>query len=967
MSDSNSSKFKLLWEKLIKEQNINAKFYIHEKTKAEILILESDDTNKMFGIGFTTLPKTKNGIAHILEHSVLCGSKKYPSKEPFLELLKTSQNTFLNAMTYGDKTIYPVASENEKDFHNLSDVYMDAVFSPRITPDILAQEGWHYELNSPEEDLKYKGVVYNEMKGAYSDPERMIANYAYEMLYPDTIYSVEAGGDPNEIPNLTYDEFKNFHATYYHPSNAKIMFYGNGNTDKHLAFAAEYLDQFEYKEVNNKIAFQKEFENPVQKEFSYPAEKSENNDKEFMAVSNWVFIDKLEEIERLALFILHYIIIISEASPMRKALLESGLGEEIIGDGLDMSMQQIIYSIGMKGLTYENCEKCNELIQNTFAQMAENLDVKLLESAINTIEFKLREEDSDNGVHIYQNVLQTWLYGGNPLIDLEFETKIENLREKLNSGEKYFENLIKKYFVNNTHKAIVIMKPDTEMAKRIENEEKTKLEKIKSTFSIDEIQNIIKETERLNKWQQTPDSPEIIAKIPKLKLKDINREIKKIPSHLQKLNEQIEILHHNLPTKGLIYYALVTDLKNIPTDKIPYIGLVNSLLTRIGTKNKNYETLAKEIDTHTGGLNAVPWINNKIGGGYYSKEVIEIKVLANKFEKSIDLLNEIINEVEFTDKARIKQLIQEEYSAIKSTIYSISAYRFANIQSLSGVSEAKKAQVKISGLDYYFFVKEISENFDTKWDELSENLKNVCQRLFNQNKVLINLACEEKDYNEVAKNFEKIKINPEYSQIPEQFVNLETQVEKTFFTLPITINYNAESYHLADLIPNTGLNILAQKIINADHLWNKVRVQGGAYGARGMYDFRSGNLGFVSWRDPNTIKTLEIYRSVGKYLAEGEYSEESLEGTKIGVIGDMDVYQTSEEKATQALEWHLAGVTDEIRQKRRDEIFSATDKEIKDFGNQLNEAISKSPRSTVIIGSKECVVDELKSFEQKKL
>ncbi|UCF56992.1 MAG: insulinase family protein, partial [Deltaproteobacteria bacterium] len=549
--------FERMKEQDIAELKTKAELFQHVKTGAELLSLINDDENKVFGITFRTPPTDSTGVAHILEHSVLCGSRKYPVKEPFVELLKSSLQTFLNAMTYPDKTCYPVASQNVQDFYNLIDVYLDAVFYPRISHFIFQQEGWHIELEKPEEPLIYKGVVFSEMKGAYSSPDSLLAEYSRQSLFPNNSYGFDSGGNPKQIPNLTFEQFKAFHEKYYHPSNARVWFYGDDDPEKRLHLANNYFKNFERLEIDSTVQLQRPFDGPRELSRSFPAGGDDGS--KGMVTLNWLLKETTDRESNLAFHILEYILLGMPGSPLRKALIDSKLGEDLAGEGLGSELRQMYFSTGLKGIDLKDADKIEALILDTLTRLAtEGIDPHTVEAALNTIEFNLRENNTGHfprGLGLMLRALTTWVYEEDPLALIAFEAPLEAVKSRLASKEFFFEEMIDRWFLDNAHRTTLMLKPDEELAKREEKAERKKLGEIRKAMSPAHLQEAITNTSELKHVQETPDSPEALATIPTLRLGDLDKRNKIIPLTFLE-QEKTPILYHDLFTNGIAYLDL---------------------------------------------------------------------------------------------------------------------------------------------------------------------------------------------------------------------------------------------------------------------------------------------------------------------------------------------------------------------------------------------------------------------------
>src|SRR5215467_4187335 len=581
--------FELIREQKLSEINATARYYHHVATGAELISLINADENKVFGVTFGTPPSDSTGVAHILEHSVLCGSRKYPIKEPFVELLKSSLNTFLNAMTFPDKTCYPVASQNVQDFYNLVDVYLDAVFHPRLTPQIFQQEGWHYELDAPGAPLAYKGVVFNEMKGNYSSPDGMLREWSQQSLYPDITYGLDSGGDPKHIPDLTYEQLKAFHARHYHPSNAKAFFYGDDDPEERLRLLDRYFGEFNRIEVDAQVRLQPRFSAPKRFTRTYAAgaveeqaEAGAPKPKESMISVNWM-IDEIVDVDTaLGFDILEHVLIGNAAAPLYKALIDSGLGEGLAGGGLDDGLRQPMFSIGLKGIDPADAGKIEQLIDDTIGGLADGgIDPLTVEASLNTVEFHLRENNTGafpRGIVFMLRALRSWLHGHDPLTPLAFATPLAAIKGRVAAGERYFENLLRHHFIDNPHRTVMVLKPDREQAEREAEEERAHLRQVRAGMKASDIGVVVEATRTLKALQERPDPPEALATIPTLRLSDLPRENKPIPIEVTSLHDT-RVLYHDLLTNGVVYLDLGFDLHTLPAELLPYVPLFSRALT----------------------------------------------------------------------------------------------------------------------------------------------------------------------------------------------------------------------------------------------------------------------------------------------------------------------------------------------------------------------------------------------------
>ncbi len=720
--------FELIREQALAEINSAARFYRHVNTGAELLSLLNSDENKVFGISFGTPPADSTGVAHILEHSVLCGSRKYQVKEPFVELMKSSLNTFLNAMTFPDKTCYPVASQNVQDFYNLIDVYLDAVFFPRLTPQIFQQEGWHYELDAPDAPLTYKGVVFNEMKGNYSSPDSMLRELSQQSLYPDITYGLDSGGDPKDIPDLTYAQFKAFHQRHYHPSNAKLFFYGDDDPNERLRLLDAYLSAFERIEVDATVPLQPRFVSPKRLTRTYAAgsvdRQAASRDKadpgaaakETMLTVNWM-LDEVVDVETaLAFGILEHILIGTPASPLYKALIDSRFGTALTGGGLDDGLRQPMFSIGLKGIEPADADKVELLIADTIGTLAkQGIDPMTVEAALNTVEFRLRENNTGTfprGIVFMLRALRSWLHGRDPLLPLAFEAPLAAVKARVAGGERYFENLIGRHFIANPHRTILILRPDREQAEREAKEEEARLARERASMSAADLDAVVAATRALKLAQETPDPPEALATIPTLKLADLPRRNKLVPVEVTHVRDT-RVLYHELFTNGVVYLDIGFDLHTLPAGLLPYVTLFGRALLETGAGNDDFVRLSQRIGRATGGIRAQKWTSTVPAAEHCAAWLcLRAKALPDQTGKLLTILRDILTSARLDDRERFQQLVLEEKASVESRLVPAGS-SYVDRRLRAYFHEADWAEEQMGGVSYLFFLRKLAGQVDS--------------------------------------------------------------------------------------------------------------------------------------------------------------------------------------------------------------------------------------------------------------
>lgn len=973
--------FELVQEREINELKTKARLFRHLRSGARLLSLENTDENKVFGITFRTPPGDSTGVAHIMEHAVLCGSQKYPVKEPFVELEKGSLKTFLNAMTFPDKTCYPVASQNLQDFYNLIDVYVDAVFHPLITPQTLDQEGWHYELDDLDSPLVYKGVVFNEMKGAYSSPDNILGRYAQKSLFPDNTYGVDSGGDPAIIPDLTYTRFKAFHATYYQPANSYIYFYGDDEPDERLRRMDGYLlaalenGDFNRALVDSAIPLQPRFSQPRRQASPYDA-GDETERRKGMLVVNWLLPDPLDAQRSLGLAILSYILIGTPASPLRKTLIDSGLGEDLAGVGLENDLRQMYFSTGMKGIRVEDrdFDKVEALILETLEQLAnEGIDPETVAAALNTTEFRLRENNTGafpRGLLLGLRALSTWLYDGDPLAPLAFETPLQAVKARLATGEPYFENLIREHLLDNTHRTTVILQPETGYDARLEKVEQARLADERARLSTGQLQEILENTHQLKLRQETPDSPEALATIPSLQLADLERKNKLIPIEVSEQSGSC-ILFHDLFTNGIVYLDLGFDLHRLPQEYIPYASLFGRVLLEMGTQREDFVRISQRIGQTTGGIRPTFFISSLYGKAESAAWLfLRGKATLEHAGDLLAILREVLLTVRLDNRERFHQMVLEEKADLEAAL-TPAGHRLVNARLRSFFSEAGWLDEQMGGVSYLYFLRRLAEEVEHDWPGVLERLEEIRSRLVEGGRTIANVTLDAAGWEtfklQLVDFLQSLPVYPGVSGGSRPW-KINFAPCNQGLAIPAQINFVGKGANLYELGYNLdgSFNVITN-YLRTTWLWEKVRVQGGAYGGFCLFDYRSGVLTYLSYRDPNIRETLDIYDQTGHFLLQldrSRLSESELTRSIIGAIGDMDAYQLPDAKGYTSMARYLAGETDEWRQQRREQVLSTNLEDFHIFGEALERAV-RSGR--VVVMGAEQALKELNNWHLAQL
>lgn len=930
----NLSQYEVITSQPIDELKTLGIILRHKKSGARIVVMSNDDDNKVFFVGFKTPPLDSTGAAHIVEHTVLCGSKNFPVKDPFIELEKGSLNTFLNAITYPDKTIYPIASCNDKDFQNLMHVYMDAVFYPNIynRKQIFEQEGWHYELDSKEGELKLNGIVYNEMKGAFSSPEQVLFRLIKKSLFPDTPYGTESGGDPENIPDLSYEEFLDFHKRYYHPVNSYIYLYGDMDIEEKLKWLdKEYLSDFEQIHVDSHIDTQKAFDKPIEVETSYSIAADESVKDNTYLSYNAVVGTTLDAKLVMAMKVLEYVLLSAPGAPLKQAILDAGIGQDILSD-YDSSIMQPMFSIIAKNANVEEKDQFLTVIKDTLQSIVkEGIDEKALRAAINFYEFKYREADFGQfpkGLMYGINLLESWLYDDTkPFIHMESNEIFAFMKEKIGTG--YFEELIQKNLLDNTHASVVVVKPEIGLTAKVEEATKKKLAEYKASLSDKEIEQIIENTKELTRYQEEPSTQEELKSIPLLERDDIKKEAQPIYNKIMMV-DKTTVLQHDIFTNEIAYLRILFDAKYVPNDLVPYIGLLSTVLGYVDTNKHSFLELSNEINIHTGGINTFisTYVKKNDFTNYKPVLAFKIKVLYKEIAVAMELLNEIIHESKLGDNKRMLEILKEIKSRLQMKLNS-SGHSVAVSRATSYYSQAAMFDELTGGISYYRFIDGLINEFDQKQEEITNNLKQVMDCLFRKDTVLLSVTADDAGYqifNPLIKPFlDSLKDN----EIQTSLGNFDCKKLNEGFKTASKVQYVARTGNYREKgFAYTGTLRILKSILSFDYLWNNIRVKGGAYGSMCGFSF-DGNGYFTSYRDPNLKETNVIYNQVIDYIANFEVDERDMMKYIIGTISSIDTPLNPAAKGGRSLACYLSDMTTMDFQRERDQILSATQEDIR--------------------------------------
>ena len=922
-------------------QEVNGTAYMlkHEQSGARLLYIEADDSNKVFHVAFRTPPHDSTGVAHILEHSVLCGSRKFPLKEPFVELVKGSLNTFLNAMTYPDKTVYPVASKNDADFHNLMDVYLDAVFYPRVAKDpmIVMQEGWHYELESPENPLTYKGVVYNEMKGVYSSPDAQLQRHKMALLYPDTTYGHDSGGDPDNITDLSYEDFKAFYESYYHPSNSYMYLYGDMNIIDTLVFINdEYLSKFHTIDLDSTIAMQAPLQEEVVASFPYGIGTDESEAGKVMHSLTYVF-PEMTFTQSLAFEVLNHALFTSGSAPLKEALVKANIGSDVSGYYMD-SMRQPLFEVTVTGSEMDKQQQLQDVVEGKLRELVDaGLDKELLEASLNRIEFTLREADFGGrpiGLAYGLRVMDNWLYDNDPIELLQYEPVLKALREGLSTD--FYESLLRTYILENAHKGLISLYPEKGLQEKKEQEDKEKLAAIKATMTQEQIAHIIDQTAKLKEMQQAVDSEEALATIPLLELSDISPVVEVTPRREVNHNG-IRIHHIDVPARGINYVGLYFNMESLREDELFYGELLSDVLGRLDTERYSYADVAKEINLHLGGytMDVLPVSIYNERDTFVPLAVVRSKALASNIGHLTSLLGEIIGRTKFDSQERLVELLKEG-----KAIWDTEAFRRGNTivtnLLLAKVSSIGKFRDQDT-LGYFRRLVEVLDN-ETLLAGVPEQLLKVQQRLFRKDNLEISFVGTTEELERFLDHIEDITSVLSNDTWESQLEMTKTYVNEGLAT-SAKVQYVAKGGNFRDHGgTHTGTMSVLETMLRYDYLWNLIRVQGGAYGAFANFH-NNGNMVFCSYRDPNLENTLKVYDGLPTYLRELDLSPREMRKYIIGTMSGLDVSNTPFLQGARAMSLYYGKTNEANMTAFRQQVLDTTVEDLRGLADVIEKVL----------------------------
>lgn len=960
------AEYEILDEHRVEDVQSDGFILRHKKSGARIAILSNNDDNKVFYIGFRTPPEDETGVPHIIEHTTLCGSKKFPVKDPFIELAKGSLNTFLNAMTYPDKTVYPVASCNDQDFKNLMDVYLDAVFNPNITKyeEIFRQEGWHYELTGKDDELKINGVVYNEMKGAYSSPDEVLSSQIYRSLFPDNTYSKDSGGNPEYIPKLTYEAYLDFYHKYYHPSNSYIYLYGDMDVVERLEWLdKEYLSLYDYKKVNSEINKQPAFDEIKNVEAQYSITMDDSQENKTYLSYNRVVGDTLDEMLYQAFDVLDYALVSSPGAPVKQALIDAGIGDDVYGS-YDAGILQPVFSFVAKNANASQADEFESIIENTLKEVVKTgINKEALLAGINSSEFKFREADFGQfpkGLLFGLNCLDSWLFDDmKPFIHLECLGTFAKLRKAVDTD--YFEKLIQEYLLDNTHGSSVTVKPKRGLGNEREETLAKELSDYKASLSDEEIKKLIEDTEHLKKYQEEPSSDEDLRKLPMLTRADMKKNAMPF-SNIEDELLDVKVVRHDIESNGIDYISFLFDAGDFAQSELGYLGFFTNALGLVSTEKYSYTDLANATNIYTGGIStgtaSHPDIKDR--NNFVFKFEVKLKVLEKNLDKALELMEQMLLSSDFTDTKRLGELVAQIKARLQANLSS-SGHLVAAMRSMSSFSRYALYQDELKGTAFYRSICRIEKELSESPKSVSDKLAAIARKLFARNRMLISFTGNNEAYCNAKPSLEKVIAGFDKMSAVGNQAEVHFNTAKEAFIDASQIQYVAKTGDfICEGYEYTGALRLLRIILSYDYLWINVRVKGGAYGCMNTF-LRSGESYFVSYRDPNLSDTLDVYDRIPEYIKSFSPDERDMTKYIIGTFSALDTPMNPEAKGSRSLSAYLEGITYEQIQKERNEILNAQPEDIRRLADLVEAVLKKD--SICVIGNENMIKESAGLFE----
>jgi hypothetical protein len=975
INDASSAGFEVLSARELPEFKALGVHCRHITIGLELFHLLNDDPENLFAFAFRTPPPDSSGVAHILEHSVLCGSRRFLLKDPFLALLKSSMQTFLNAFTFPDKTVYPASSMLAKDFYNLMLVCADAVFFPLLREEVFRQEG--HRLERSQDGPRRVGVVYNEMKGMFASAEAIVAALSLRSLFPDVPYGFESGGDPRSIPSLTYQSFLDFHHKYYHPGNCRVFLYGNLPTVKTLRFLQEHvLASFgPPAAAASMLPRQPRWSAPRTREATYPAQASAAGGARSSVTLNWLTVPVTDPLQVLAMEVAGEVLVGNVGSPLQKALLESRLGEDLSPTtGLDTELAELAFSVGLRGTSPEKAARIQELVLDTLSELAgRGIPEEQLRGAVNRVEFRHRE--IQRGGHPYsltlmRRSLRGWLHGRQPELTLEFRPWMDALKGRLAQG-RYLEHLIRSQLVENPHRSRVLVRPDPAQAARELEEERREMQSLERLQTGAERERLEADNRRLREFQEHPDSAEQVARLPALRRGDLPRQVQRIPESPLPENLHRPGYFHALYTNGVIYLDLALDASGLPEPASTLLPVFSKTVCGCGLPGSPYHQVATRLALLTGGFGASlgadsPFAGN--GAGPVQRLIFRVKMLEENLAPALELVGRLLLEADFRDLERLQTLVLELRNELKASLLPGGSY-YASLRAESRLSQALALEERWKGVTQLLAMEELCRSLPEKLPELAARLEELRAGLLTRRRLALNLTCDAEQAARVHPALEPLlAMLPSGTSAPRPAM-AEQELFRTAATpdseaLVTTTNVNFAAVAVRGSAFGTRESVqesLLAHFLSTGYLWEQVRMKGGAYGAGAAASGLERVFSFSSYRDPNITRTLEAFRGALQAARQEALSEREFEQVLIGAVGLEERPLAPGEKGFIALKRRLLGISDELRQRRRDLLLAASPGDLTEAAGRLLAAWERS--HTVVLAGRPALEEAVGELE----
>ncbi len=948
----------------------------HTATGARHLHISNKDKENTFGVAFRTVPSDSTGVAHVLEHTALCGSKKFRVRDPFFSMLKRGLSTFMNAFTASDWTMYPFSTQNKKDFYNLMAVYLDAAFFPTLDELSFKQEGHRLELILPEKssekkkadknikpELIYKGVVYNEMKGAMSSPSQIMGRSLLKFLYPSTTYSFNSGGEPSEIPKLTHKALKEFHSRFYHPSNSFFYTYGSLPLSGHLEFIKKnVLDLFTKENPDSEVKSQPRWDNPKQATAYYPLAKDEDPEKKYQACVAWLTTDIRDSFEVLVLTVLEQILLGNSASPLRKALIDSNLGSALSDStGFDADMKDTMFACGLKDISLDSVKKIEKIIFTTLENtVSEGIDQMLVDSAIHQIEFARKEITNTPhpfGIKLLLSFAGTWIQEGDPLSCLDFNKDLEKLNRKIEEGG-FLEQKIKEYFLDNKHRLVFTLAPDKNMEEEENKRLKNELAEILHNMDKKELASI---EEDMKKLKQLQEEKEDLSSLPCLELSDVPPGVEIIKPNT--IDGITSATCYDKSTSGILYFSCPTGLGALKKEMLYLIPFFCHAFTGVGTLKKNYAEMAQLMDLYTGGIAISPFAGTDFSdeGKCITFLALQGKALDRNIEKLFDLIGEFVSDYSFSDLTRLKSLLFQYRAGMESSIVA-NGHRYAMSLASRNFSQAAFIGEIWHGISQYKFIRELTEKFTgTKEDEkiltdLSEDLQKIAQKLFKKGNLRPALTGDKKSIiaaDAMVSSMLKTLPGSNGSAMKSPKIKIDTNFPFEGWTTSTSVSFVAQSFKTVRLGHSDAPSLAVMgKMLRSLYLHREIREKGGAYGGFAMYNSGEGLFSFGSYRDPYIRRTLDVYKNACRFITDGNYTEDDIREAVLQVCAEIDKPETPGPASIKAFYRDILHLSDEKRQNFKTSLLKLNKKKIKQTAEKYFN-INENKKGTAVISGKD--------------